>query len=630
MRFGPITGLLATAMAAVLLAACGGGGGKDTTPDAFDFGVLDNAAPGIFHLSQAITVSGVSAGVDIPITIEGEGCAYSTGDGFSTETGNVRNGDIVRVLLKAPAAPETEAACTVDIGGITGSFTLTTGTNAFAMNVIPGHLVFTWAGFNGVGNYQLLRVNNASGETEMVANILGNVNSYKLGIPVHLTDWHNDRFRLVACNAPGCNTVPEHEAALEQPLSIGAIHYLKASDAATSGYFGYSVALDGDRLAVGAPGAREGRGAVYIFRRENGEWKQEAFLESDSSQVGTSFGGKLALKGDLLAIGAPLENVTMAGNQTAERAGAVHIYRYQQEWQKIDHLTGNEAGAQFGSAIAIHGDIIAIGAPYEDGDEASQPGNNNLQDSGAVYVYRYASETETWQPEAFIERSQPAQDELFGYALAASEGLVVIGAPLVDAATGSGAVQNSGAVFVFRYEDGEWREAQLLAAETPQANAYFGTSLALDGGLLAVGAPRDVGTDAYEGAVYVYALGEDGFEPGLRLAPPLPKSNYDFGMQVALSGHRLAVSAPYEASNATGVGGDMDNEDATDAGAVHVFELRDNEWRHVSYVKAGNTGAGDYFGDTALAMDGETLAVGAWGEDGENDALQYSGAIYVY
>lgn len=139
-----------------------------------------------------------------------------------------------------------------------------------------------------------------------------------------------------------------------------------------------------------------------------------------------------------------------------------------------------------------------------------------------------------------------------------------------------------------------------------------------------------MGTDAYEGAVYVYALGEDGFEPGLRLAPPLPKSNYDFGMQVALSGHRLAVSAPYEASNATGVGGDMDNEDATDAGAVHVFELRDNEWRHVSYVKAGNTGAGDYFGDTALAMDGETLAVGAWGEDGENDALQDSGAVYVY
>lgn len=560
MRFGPITGLLAAALTAALLAACGGGGGKggddnpggskDTTPDAFDFGVLDNAAPGIFHLSQAITVSGVSADVDIPITIEGEGCAYSTGGGFSTETGNVRNGDIVRVLLKAPAAPETEAACTVDIGGIAGSFTLTTGRNAFAMDVIPGHLVFTWARFNGVGNYQLLRVNNASGETEMVANILGNVNSYKLGIPVHLTDWHNDRFRLVACNAPGCNTVPEHEAALEQPLSIGAIHYLKASDAATSGYFGYSVALDGDRLAVGAPGAREGRGAVYIFRRENGEWIEDTVLFLESSQSGDDFGYRVALKGNLLAIGAPSENVTMAGNQTAERAGAVHIYQYQQEWQKIDHLTGNQAGAQFGSAIAIHGDIIAIGAPYEDDDEANQPGNK-LQNSGAVYVYRYASETETWQHEAFIKRSQPAQDELFGYALAAGEGLVVIGAPLVDAATGSGAVQNSGAVFVFRYEDGEWREAQLLAAETPQANAHFGTSLALDGGLLAVGAP----TDAYEGAVYVYALGEDGFEPGLRLAPPLPKSNYDFGMQVALSGHRLAVSAPYEASNATGVGG---------------------------------------------------------------------------
>src|SRR5690606_19346085 len=253
----------------------------------------------------------------------------------STETGIVRNGDIVRVLLKAPAAPETEAACTVDIGGITGSFTLTTGTNAFAMNVIPGHLVFTWAGFNGVGNYQLLRINNASGETEMVANILGNVNSYKLGIPVHLTDWHNDRFRLVACNAPGCNTVPEHEAALEQPFSVHAIHYLKASDAATDGFFGYSVALDGDWLAVGAPGVNGNMGAVYLFQREDGAWSQKPMLLGPTSVGAGRFGMRVALKDGLLAVGAPYERVTRNG-ATVNNAGAVHVYRYMEDtgtWQ---------------------------------------------------------------------------------------------------------------------------------------------------------------------------------------------------------------------------------------------------------------------------------------------------------
>ena len=86
-----------------------------------------------------------------------------------------------------------------------------------------------------------------------------------------------------------------------------------------------------------------------------------------------------------------------------------------------------------------------------------------------------------------------------------------------------------------------------------------------------------------------------------------------FGYSVALAGDTLAVGAPFEGSNATGVNGNQADNSAP-SGAVYVFTRTGGVWTQQAYLKASNTDASDEFG-IAVALVGETLAVGAWDED---------------
>jgi len=117
----------------------------------------------------------------------------------------------------------------------------------------------------------------------------------------------------------------------------------------------------------------------------------------------------------------------------------------------------------------------------------------------------------------------------------------------------------------------------------------------------------------------------------------------NFGCSVALSadGDTLAVGAPYEDSKATGVGGDDSNDLMYDSGAVYVFtRSAAGAWSQGAYIKASNTGKDDWFGySVTLSADGNTLAVGANGEDSKatgvggdesDDSAKDSGAVYIF
>ena len=105
-------------------------------------------------------------------------------------------------------------------------------------------------------------------------------------------------------------------------------------------------------------------------------------------------------------------------------------------------------------------------------------------------------------------------------------------------------------------------------------------------------------------------------------------------------GSTLAVGAPGESSAAKGVGGLQTDISAPNAGAAYVFTRSATTWSQQAYVKASNTDASDYFGDSvALSTDGNTLAVGADGEDSASKGIggiqtdntaPDSGAVYVY
>jgi hypothetical protein len=181
--------------------------------------------------------------------------------------------------------------------------------------------------------------------------------------------------------------------------------YLKASNAEAFDQFGVSVALEGDTLVVGAIGEANstsaptgdnnapGAGAVYVFTRINGEWTQQAYLKASNIDTDDLFGYSVALSGDTLAVGAIGEgNSTsdLPGNNNAPDAGAAYVFiRTSGVWTQQAYLKASNVDTDdlFGYSVALS-DTIAVGAIGEANSTSVLPGNNNAPDAGAVYVFQ--------------------------------------------------------------------------------------------------------------------------------------------------------------------------------------------------------------------------------------------------
>jgi hypothetical protein len=194
---------------------------------------------------------------------------------------------------------------------------------------------------------------------------------------------------------------------------------------------------------------------------------------------------------------------------------------------------------------------------------------------------------------------------------------------------------------------------------------HTGNSVAVssDGSTMAIGAPFESGgatgvngnqndNSTYaSGAVYVFTRQGDSWTQQAYVKASNPGQSDHFGSSVALSrdGNTMAVSAYWEASAATGVDGNQNDNSIPQAGAVYVFTRTGSTWTQQAYIKASNTGRageGDTFGDgdqfgfsLALSGDGNTLAAGAITEDSgaqqingnqNDDAAQSAGAVYVF
>lgn len=179
-------------------------------------------------------------------------------------------------------------------------------------------------------------------------------------------------------------------------------------------------------------------------------------------------------------------------------------------------------------------------------------------------------------------------------------------------------------------------------ASNTDAGSEFGNSLALssDGMTLAVGAWREDSSSSGvggaqggsgsmdSGAVYVFVRSGGMWVQQAYVKASSNDSTDGFGIAVALSadGNTLAVGASGEDSNATGINGNQLDNSALNSGAVYVFLRSAGTWTQQAYIKASNTGTRDGFGNAvALSADGNTLAVGASLQEGDN-----SGAAYVF
>jgi hypothetical protein len=217
---------------------------------------------------------------------------------------------------------------------------------------------------------------------------------------------------------------------------------------------------------------------------------------------------------------------------------------------------------------------------------------------------------------------------------------------------------DAGAVYVFVRANGRWTQQAYLKASNAQTSDRFGLAVALsaDGNTLAVGAtledsaargvnppaPAQADNSAdLAGAVYVFTRTGTTWTQQAYIKASNADAGDQFGWSLALSqdGNTLAVGAHGEASAATGINGNQDDNSAGDAGAAYVFVRRGGAWTQQAYIKASNAQGADRFGfSIALTADGNTLAVGSYDEDGGasgvngpvNEDAPGSGAAYVF
>ncbi len=231
---------------------------------------------------------------------------------------------------------------------------------------------------------------------------------------------------------------------------------LRASDAQASDLFGSSLATSGDTIVVGAheeDGGPENplprSGTAYIFSRNQGgaeAWGQVAILRATDAQDEDFFGQDVAISGDTVVVGAPGEDGGEGDPQPF--SGAVYVFNRNQSgsdaWEQVAILRASDAHPEswFGSQVAIDGDTIVVGAPFDDGSTGSVSSN-----IGAAYIFnRNQGGAEHWGEVANLHASDAQTGDYFGLAVAISGDTAVIGAELEDGGPGD-PIPLSGAVY---------------------------------------------------------------------------------------------------------------------------------------------------------------------------------------
>ena len=370
-------------------------------------------------------------------------------------------------------------------------------------------------------------------------------------------------------------------------------HYVKASNPGEGDNFGAALALVDGTLAVGAPdedsaatgidgeqgnGSGGNHGAVYVFVERDDTWQQEAYVKASNTDPIDLFGSSVALHGTTLVVGAPWEDSAATasdGDQlddSAKDSGAAYVFeRTATGWRQTAYLkaANAEAGDEFGWSVAIHGSTIAIGARGESSAATGVDGaadDNAAGDSGAVYVFE--RDGSGFRQSAYLKASNTRADAAFGSTLALDGDTLAIGASTMQARAG---LSDSGAAYVFERNAGSWRETAYLIASMPTKEAYYGEALAIHGDALLVGALGEAHSGfTLTGAAYLYTRGTNAWTLQSRMTAPNADGGDRFGAGVAISAKWLAIGASSEASDYPGIDGDASNDRTPGAGAVYL------------------------------------------------------------
>ncbi len=393
-------------------------------------------------------------------------------------------------------------------------------------------------------------------------------------------------------------------------------------------------------------------------------------------EAGDVFGTSVAFDGLRLFVGAPGDQGL--GNNLVD-AGAVYGISFFNSFFNLPSLSliiGSgyadtndtdvsfiESSDMFGSSVSAAAGLLAIGALGDDG------ANNSVPNSGKAYLFSQSGGTYNpigaigrgYGGDADVALGQLQNGDRFGMALSLNQNRLVVGASGDEGATNKASAL--GAVYLFSFTGGEFANLSLagimgrgygapqnVSVSQVSPGDRFGSAVSLTGDLLAIGAPGDrsaAGTGADVGAVYLFTFAGANFSTptlkGILGKGYTGGGNFDvaaledgdrFGDSVSLGGFNpdlLAVGAP---------GDDGDSNATTDAGAVYLFRFDSGLNNPVLEATIGSgytggknrsiaaLGVGDGFG-SAVSLRFDQLVVGAPGDDGASDTVTDAGAVFA-
>jgi len=305
--------------------------------------------------------------------------------------------------------------------------------------------------------------------------------------------------------------------------------------------FGQSVSLDGDLLAVGAPdadlsGTGVKAGAVLLFGRHQGganAWGEiMRWAPADAGSTNALFGWSLALSGEHLVVGAPQYNAT---GTAAEREGAVfHLSRDVGGpglWGLSQTLTAPDLtlSREFGWDVSVDGDLVAVGAP------AMTAGT--VTNAGRVFMYEKTAGTNTFGLVRTLDRRNDVERR-FGHSVSVSGDQVFIGAPH------NATPPNLGVAYLFDRPDPSntvWIVAEKFTRPDGSPAGLFGTDVRYQQGAAIVGAPSNLDEVSNRGYAFMYRFGYNTL-PVLSYSLTIDPTSRSHGVDAA-SGQTIGVAA---------------------------------------------------------------------------------------
>lgn len=324
-------------------------------------------------------------------------------------------------------------------------------------------------------------------------------------------------------------------------------------------WMGFSVAIDGELAAVGAPRYDNSKGIVGIYLREGIEWKLLTTLQADGDKK--EFGSSVGVSGNLVVIGCYNDSL---------------VYVYDREGATVEKiaLPERENDQRFGRSVAIHNNTIVVGA---EGTEKSK---------GVVYIFE--KKNSTWALSQKLVPEDQTEDDRFGHAVDVSQDRILVGA------------MNSNAAYIFERTENEWKQSARLSV--PFTSDYViarpNSCVSIQGNIAVVGAPYNSEGGWRAGAAFVFEKEGSVWKQTARLDPSdVDRIRQVYGHSVSIAENTIVVG-----SWGTGEG-------------VYLYEKEEEQWTEIKKIIVDSTDSDHNF---SVAMSGSTIITGGPFSQSEN------------